>query len=195
MSNETFNEEEIKAAKATRDKIIMDDIQTLKAIYMAGEICMWDELRNRVVIDLRNEPCTPPVEDGKQGGEAKTAAEILKKHFVKYYRKDFPQNPPISDDDLYKKVRVFYEEENTILSAMEEYKSQPSTPVQDNWIAVEDGKQPFGELVLVGNCNYQWLATAKFIHHKWEMDDKNCTIIKPTHWQPLPSPPVNRINH
>lgn len=40
-----FTDEEVKAAKATRDQIIRDDVQTLKAIYMAGEICMWDELR------------------------------------------------------------------------------------------------------------------------------------------------------
>lgn len=74
---------------------------------------------------------------------------------------------------------------------MEEYASQSSSPLrEDGWVKVEDGKHPFGELVLVSNCEYKWIATAKCIHHKWEMDDKHNTIIKPTHWQPLPQPPV-----
>lgn len=41
-----FTLEEIKAAKQTRDTIISDDVNELKSIYMAGEICMWDEINN-----------------------------------------------------------------------------------------------------------------------------------------------------
>ena len=40
----SFTAEEIKAAQATRDTIIRDNISVLKSIYMAGEICMWAEL-------------------------------------------------------------------------------------------------------------------------------------------------------
>ena len=40
-----FTEEEIKIAKKTRDVIISEGISELRAIYMAGEICMWDELQ------------------------------------------------------------------------------------------------------------------------------------------------------
>lgn len=40
-----FTNEEIKAAKQTRDVIISNNIEELKAIYMAGEICMWDEMQ------------------------------------------------------------------------------------------------------------------------------------------------------
>lgn len=43
-----FTEEEIKTAKITRGQIIRNDIKTLKAIYMAGEICMWDEMQPKV---------------------------------------------------------------------------------------------------------------------------------------------------
>lgn len=39
-----FTEKEISAAKETRDEIIKGDVPELKSIYMAGEICMWDEL-------------------------------------------------------------------------------------------------------------------------------------------------------
>lgn len=40
-----FSEEEIKAAKNTRRMIVNSENSELKSIYMAGEICMWDELR------------------------------------------------------------------------------------------------------------------------------------------------------
>lgn len=40
-----FTDEEVKAAKATRDAIISENISELKSIYMAGEIVMWDEMR------------------------------------------------------------------------------------------------------------------------------------------------------
>lgn len=42
-----FTEEEVKAAKATREAIIKGDVAELKSIYMAGEICMWDEMQSR----------------------------------------------------------------------------------------------------------------------------------------------------
>ena len=38
-----FTPEEVKAAKATRDAIIRENIAELKSVYMAGEIVMWDE--------------------------------------------------------------------------------------------------------------------------------------------------------
>ena len=41
-----FTEEEIIAAKETRDAIIKERIPELVSIYMAGEICMWDEIQN-----------------------------------------------------------------------------------------------------------------------------------------------------
>lgn len=44
----TFTEEEVTTAKATRNEIIQQDILELKAIYIAGEICMWDEMRNKI---------------------------------------------------------------------------------------------------------------------------------------------------
>lgn len=41
-----FTNEEIKAAKETRDALINEDMPTeMKALYMAGEIVMWDELQ------------------------------------------------------------------------------------------------------------------------------------------------------
>ena len=40
-----FTDEEISAAKAIRDALVSGEMpQELKSIYMAGEICMWDEL-------------------------------------------------------------------------------------------------------------------------------------------------------
>jgi hypothetical protein len=47
FSNSVFTEEEVKTAKATRAEIIRDDIEVLKAIYMAGEIYMWDEMQEQ----------------------------------------------------------------------------------------------------------------------------------------------------
>ena len=42
-----FTKEEIKTAKEVKDTIIREDVEELKAIYMAGEICMWDEIQQR----------------------------------------------------------------------------------------------------------------------------------------------------
>lgn len=66
-------------------------------------------------------PTPPTVKEGV------SKEEVLKKHLVNYYRKDFPQ-PELSDDELYKKVRVFHEEEKAILAAMEEYAAQSCSP-------------------------------------------------------------------
>lgn len=44
-----FTKEEIKTAKAVRKDLIASKQNTLKGIYMAGEICMWDE--NKKYID------------------------------------------------------------------------------------------------------------------------------------------------
>lgn len=46
-----FTQEEISAAKATRDAIIKQNVSEVKPIYMAGEICMWDEMRNKLPLD------------------------------------------------------------------------------------------------------------------------------------------------
>ena len=45
----SFTDEEIKIAKQTREVIIKDGTPELKAVYMAGEICMWDELQQEKV--------------------------------------------------------------------------------------------------------------------------------------------------
>lgn len=42
-----FTQEEIDAAKRTKQRIIDSGTRELNAAYMAGEICMWDELRNK----------------------------------------------------------------------------------------------------------------------------------------------------
>lgn len=41
----SFTEEEVKAAKATRDQLVKERIPEIQSIYMAGEICMWDEMQ------------------------------------------------------------------------------------------------------------------------------------------------------
>lgn len=43
-----FTEEEVKAAKSTRQVIIEENVPELKSIYIAGEICMWDELKSQL---------------------------------------------------------------------------------------------------------------------------------------------------
>lgn len=43
-----FTPEEIKAAKQVRDEIINGDISEFKSIYMAGEIVMWDEMKQTI---------------------------------------------------------------------------------------------------------------------------------------------------
>ena len=40
-----FTKEELRAAKETRETIIKEGIPELASIYMAGEICMWDEMQ------------------------------------------------------------------------------------------------------------------------------------------------------
>lgn len=43
-----FTDQEVKSAKATRDAIINEEISELQSVYMAGEICMWDEMRAEI---------------------------------------------------------------------------------------------------------------------------------------------------
>ena len=45
----SFTDKEIKTAKQTREVIIKDGTPKQKAVYMAGEICMWDELQQEKV--------------------------------------------------------------------------------------------------------------------------------------------------
>lgn len=42
-----FTEEQVRVAKQCRDTIIAEDIEELKSIYMAGEIVMWDEMKDK----------------------------------------------------------------------------------------------------------------------------------------------------
>jgi hypothetical protein len=44
-NNKMFTKEEIKTAQQTRKVIIEENIDELKAIYMAGEINMWNEMQ------------------------------------------------------------------------------------------------------------------------------------------------------
>lgn len=58
-----FTEEEVRAAKKTRDAIINGSIsEELKSVYMAGEICMWDELR-------KSHPSPPAVPESDMTAE------------------------------------------------------------------------------------------------------------------------------
>lgn len=64
-----FTPEEVKAAKATRDAIIKENIPELKSIYMAGEIVMWDEMQAKniyVTPDVSGQfcDCTKDESDG-----------------------------------------------------------------------------------------------------------------------------------
>lgn len=48
MSELKFTEAEIKAAKRTKESILKGDAsKELEAVYMAGEICMWDEMNSQ----------------------------------------------------------------------------------------------------------------------------------------------------
>ncbi len=42
-----YTQQEVAAAKATRDAITKENISDLKSIYMAGEIVMWNELNSK----------------------------------------------------------------------------------------------------------------------------------------------------
>jgi len=44
----TFTETEVRAAALTRDLVIKEGPEGLKGIYMAGEICMWVEMRDEI---------------------------------------------------------------------------------------------------------------------------------------------------
>ena len=41
-----FTKTEIEAAKKMKDRILKSDSNYCKAVYIAGEICMWDEINN-----------------------------------------------------------------------------------------------------------------------------------------------------
>lgn len=63
-----FTSEEVKAAKQTRQVIIDENIMELKAVYMAGEICMLDELQGKVKAYL-NLHCVNPDDTGSTQAE------------------------------------------------------------------------------------------------------------------------------
>ena len=50
-----FSQEEVFAAKQVRNAIINSDAEELKSIYMAGEICMWDELQQKYLKLIKEE--------------------------------------------------------------------------------------------------------------------------------------------
>lgn len=50
MKTNQFTSEEIRAAQETRDLIISEGTQELKSIYMAGEICMHEEIKSQLLL-------------------------------------------------------------------------------------------------------------------------------------------------
>lgn len=52
-----FSEEEIESAKVVRDEIIKGNIDDLKSVYIAGEICMWDSIYNQTKKPIINNNC------------------------------------------------------------------------------------------------------------------------------------------
>lgn len=77
------------------------------------------------------EPYTPPVEDGKLGGEVKTKEEIFKSKYLEEYFKLHNKDDEAANQSLVVTYKMNSILKRAILAAMEEYKSQPSTPVQD----------------------------------------------------------------
>lgn len=98
-----------------------------------GEKCIIPASLMNFLIEkaLPTERETPVAVDNKQEEQVKdtvrSAEEVLKDNLVRYFRPSF--SDAISDDNLYKIVRVFHEEETAIISAMHEYKSQ-SAPIE-----------------------------------------------------------------
>lgn len=43
-----FEDRDIKAAAEAREVVVANNLKVPKSIYMAGEICMWDEIRSKI---------------------------------------------------------------------------------------------------------------------------------------------------
>lgn len=73
--------------------------------------------------------------------------------------------------------------------------SQPSTPVQDGWVKIEDGlPSKAGKYIVYGRYAADCPMNV-FQSNFYKKDKSFRTDIKTkgvTHWQPLPSPPVNK---
>jgi len=135
---------------------------------------------------------TPPVEDGKQGGEVnEPELKMMRDDQAEKYAFQVPYN---GTNDFYddKKFKSFTDGWDACMKAISDIKSQPSTPVQDGWVSVEDGLPKEGRDVLVTDgfaCMVMIYRKKEFNNYGkidwWYNEDV-------THWQPLPSPPVNK---
>lgn len=130
---------------------------------------------------------TPPVEDGKQGGEY--CKEDLNTAYVAGVSEGMTasgsfewgtRRKDISFDDWFK----------------DDFEpSQPSTPVQGEWVKIEDGlPSKAGKYIVYGRYAADCPMNV-FQSNFYKKDKSFRTDIKTkgvTHWQPLPSPPVNK---
>jgi len=64
-----FSPEEIKAAKSVKDRALNEhSSQWFKSLYMAGEICMWDELQSEITaLTAENEKLKAKIKNLNKG--------------------------------------------------------------------------------------------------------------------------------
>lgn len=137
---------------------------------------------------------TPPVEDGKLGGEEleRIIGFLLgERHYDNVWFGE--KHPELQGAFWWRSV---------LRSAL---KSQPSTTVQDGWVTVEEGLPDDGDIVLVSFVNTvkeicqcaAWFQKVTRhsgkdspIDNRWFVYPSSGHEIKPTHWQPIPQPPT-----
>lgn len=68
-----FTQEEIETAKRMRATIIKENVEELKAVYMAGEIVMWDEMQTKLLSQATVSGNEASQSENKKDGEVTVA--------------------------------------------------------------------------------------------------------------------------
>ena len=131
-----------------------------------------------------------PVEDGKQGGEVSVEDVLADIILIRNkLHEDLPTGE-MNAFELLQTIKWHINELDNYCTTLSTYKSQPSTPVQDGWVSVEDGLPELYTTCMVTDAGTVDMAIY-LPENRWE-DKCNEGLNHVTHWQPLPSPPVNK---
>ena len=144
---------------------------------------LWEEKDEPHASQLHPSP-TPDVED--------VLADIISIRNKLY--EDLPTGE-MNAFELLQTIKWHINELDNYCTTLSNYKSQPSTPVQDGWVKIEDGlPSKAGKYIVYGRYAADCPMNV-FQSNFYKKDKSFRTDIKTkgvTHWQPLPSPPVNK---
>lgn len=126
--NDNFTDEQIAAARATRDAIIKENVSELKSVYMAGEIVMWADMKDKSNSDKQKIVlcgyCKTPIHKDAYGGELKGIGSFHTNcHIAEEMQKQYPlvkDSQKILGEGFVKKILTLYTKEEISFGRMVE---------------------------------------------------------------------------